>query len=263
MTNEKQIIPISKILLGHNNKVALSVNSSMPSRLSLVDLNVDHSIGVEDYSNKGSTIISLREDVAPEINKIKNILNTFGIPLTCNALDINLDNKNISKISKIGLEVNLNYEAGLSIHSNYINDDYYISPDYNKPIGSGYFLRVYGLVRKHPYLNNTGYNIIYKELDVYDIRETYMKKNPKIKKIFKPLIDITKIFEDHGFINKKPQKEFIYRSDSMKSNWYIFYKSNKISIGTPYKEILSTVHDNNGEYIWVEEDTYWDGDDFK
>ncbi len=263
MLNEKQIIPKSKLLLGHNNNVALNINSSTPYKLSLVEMNVDYSIGVDDYSNKGSSKILLREDIMPDVDKVKNILNSFGIPLTCNALDLDLNNKNVSKISKTGLEVNLNYEAGLSVHSNYINDDYYIGPDYNRPLGNGYFLKVYGLSRKNPYFNNTGYNILYKELDVYDIRESYMKKIPKIKKIFKPVIDITKIFEDHGFINKKPQKEFIYKSDNLKSNWYIFYKTDKISFGAPFKEVLSIVYDNNGEYIWTEKDTYWDGDDFK
>ena len=110
----------------------------------------------------------------------------YDSQLTCEAFRVSIDDTNLSLFGRVGLEVRLNREAGMTKKSTLEVDDYFIGPDYNKPFSGFYKPRVYGLVRKSALvLTGFYYPIIYKPFDVYDIRETYLKEPPRIKKIFK------------------------------------------------------------------------------
>ncbi len=259
---EEQIIPEAIILNNSTSKNTLSDGKSDIAKLRLIDFSVDYAKSIENSLKKGDRKIKIREDLYNNLMNIKSILNLYGIPLSCIAFDISADNQKISHLAKVGLEIHLNENAGLRIGSNLKFDDYYVGPDYMHPIADGHKLKVYGYITKKPYTEHNIYKPINNVIDVYDIRETYRVNKPQIKKIFKPLLDITKIFEDHGFRQPPPESEFILKSDISKSNWNVFYNPNKIKIGNTYKEILSTVYDNKGEYVWLEEDLIWDGDRF-
>jgi murein DD-endopeptidase MepM/ murein hydrolase activator NlpD len=258
--NSSQPTPVASNQNTSSNKTGKS--SSAPTnkpKMLLVNFETDGAKGAATSYKTGAKNIKIREDILTDIKSIKQILNNFDISFTCDALNISLDNNYISHLAKVGLEVHLNPNAALTIDSNYVDDDFYIAPDLNNPIGSNYKLKVYGYVRrKLDYLNNK-YKITTEPTDVYDVRESYLKGALRLKRIFKPLIDVTQIFEDYGFIHNTPDIKFFTKSDNLKSNWFIFYKPSKINIGYTYKELLSTVYYDNGESIWNESLIKWDG----
>jgi len=262
MIQEQQSIPIAQVFTVQesNNHSNNGYNNSL---LSITQFQVDRSTSKVNFSKLGAQSIAVREDIVSDLIKIKNILNEYGIPLSCDYIDIKLNNTHISDMARLGLEINLNIDSGMTRKSDLYNDDYFIAPDFNKPYGNGYQLRVYGQCRKSNPDTKATYKQINKPIDVYDIRETYLKDMPRLKKIFKPLIDITKIFEDHGFIQPHPNKQFIYRSDNTNSNWFVFYKPHKIKIGDTYIEHLSKVFKNNNEPIWLNKNLKWDGGKFQ
>lgn len=261
MTQEQQSIPIAQVFISEESNNHAN-NGYDNSRLSLVQFQVDKSTSKVNFSKLGTQSIIVREDLVSDLINIKKVLNEYGIPLSCNYIDIKLNNTYISDTARLGLEININSDSGMTRKSDLYNDDYFIAPDFNRPYGNGHRMRVYGQCRK----SNPDPKAVYKQInmpiEVYDIRETYLKSEPKLKKIFKPLIDLTKIFEDHGFIQAPPNKEFIYRSDNINSNWFVFYKPNKIKVGDTYIEHLSKVYRNNKEPIWLNKNLKWDGEKF-
>ena len=104
----------------------------------------------------------------------------------------------MSQIAKLGLEINLNTDSGLNTKSNLNSDDYYIGPDYSRPYGNGYMLKVYAAVKRKQYDRNLKYKQIDHPIDVYDIKETYGFYPPKIKKIFK---NENQIYFNYFFLN--------------------------------------------------------------
>ncbi len=190
-------------------------------------------------------------------------LNRFEVPFSCKAYNINIDNKYISDLSRVGLEINLNPYGGLTPESKIDKSDYYIGPDLDRPFDRFNKLKVYGYANRILEYLDSKYMPIRQPTSVYNINDTYRKGPPQITKIFKPLIDITKIFEDYGWIQKLPEQDFFQKSDNLKSNWFTFYKPIKINIGSTYREVLSTVYENTNNGIWSLPDRIWDGEKFK
>jgi len=261
--NEKQQIPRSTKGAEANNSIAYSASPprSRP-RLLLTDFAVDFATGVRIDKYLGSNKILVREDTLADLSEIKDILNRYNIALTCNAEDINLINNKITFFSKIGLEINLNKYAGLSLINNLETDDYFVGPDYNYKIGNGYKLNVYGNVKRKINYSDIQYKPEKKIIDVYDGRSLNPNGPPKVKKILKNVINITQIFEDYGFKQVLPKQDFFLFSNIDNSNWFKFQNVKKIKKGDSYKDLLNTVYKNNGEAIWKEKDFIWDGEKF-
>jgi len=179
------------------------------------------------------------------------------------AQDIGLRNKNISKLGMVGLEIKLNPYAGLTSALNENTDNYYVGPDTSYQTNNLPKLKIYGNVRKKIIKEHEKYKIINKPIEIYDLKDTFKQTKPKIVKIFRPVIDISKIFENYGFFTKEPEREFYNFSDNSKSNWNIFYKPLKISIGDTYKKTLLTVYSETTDAIWRFSDLKWDGQDFR
>ena len=262
MEEEKQIIPnIFNITSTPPDQTTLSNFTYKKMELLLKEVNCDSAISVPTKKDQGSAKILLRSDIIPYYYNAKNIINSLESILSCEYIDININN-NISKIAKLGLQFNMNLVAGITPLSNYRDDDYYIGPDYSKKYGMGYRLKVYGFCKRFPLQNNTNYKIINEVIDVYDIRDTYLYTKPKIKKIYKPVIDITQILEDNGFKQEIPDNDFFIKSNYFKSNWNVFYNINKIKPGDLYKDLLKYIYGENN----VESSKYgnlmWNGSKF-
>jgi hypothetical protein len=211
-------------------------------KLLLIDFPVDLSPSVQNYNQRGSSKIKIREDIRPDLIKIKNILNKYNIPLCCERTEVSLNNK-ISLMVKLGLEIKLNPHS--AIINNFLDNDYFIGPDYNVPIGQKFQIKIYGNVKRNIIYFEEKYAVKKELIDVYD-------SNSKIKKIFLSYIDITKIFNDFGFI----------QSDANINNWFIFFKPSKLVEGLTYKESLLTVYEDNGESIWNLPTIKWNGRSF-
>ena len=231
-------------------------------KLSLVRVETDLSTNVSLSNKKGTKVIKVREDIAPKIQKIKDYLNNYLCNFSCNYLEVAINNKKISNLARVGLEIQLNNNAGLSLSSNVDFDDYLIGPDYSKPLGAGYKLKVYAVARRNIILSNNLYNAENRLIDIYDIKSTYLKNKPKVIQVFKRVLDLTQIMEDFGFVQILPLQEFFINSDYKRSNWWIFYNPNKIIKGYSYRELLSTVYDENNESIWKEKELFWNGSSF-
>lgn len=229
--------------------------------LTIVKFETDLSRGVAVSSKRGAKFIKIREDLLPDLKKIKDILDNYDARFTANFIDANINNK-ISKFAQVGLEIHLNNNAGLSLESNFETDDYLIGPDYSTHYGLGYKLKVYATTKRNIKIFGNKYVFEPSIVDIYDIKSTYLKKEPKIIKVYKRLIDLSKIFEDFGFIQVPPSQDFFIKSDFKKSNWFRFYKPSKLQKGTSYKQMLSTVYIRNNNPVWSEQDLYWDGSKF-
>jgi murein DD-endopeptidase MepM/ murein hydrolase activator NlpD len=276
--NDANINSIDKVSvdLSEEQSVPKAVNQSRPDNVNasnkspprnrpkmlLQDIPVDKANGIRTTANIGSPNIKIREDLLGDIQFIKEKLNQYNIALTCQDQDIKLLNDKISLLAKVGLEVRLNPYSALAQESNLDTDDYFIGPDYKRPVGNGYKLIVYGNVRKNINFFDEKYVPEKKIVEVYDPKQLRSNGSPVIKKIFKSVINITKLFEDRGFVDVLPNQEFFLYSNIEKSNWNIFQKPSKIIVGYSYKELLSTVYYNNGEAIWKLPDLTWDGSKF-
>ncbi len=261
---EQQVIPLAQINKNNTNVFGISngdIGSS--NKLLLVDFSVDPLKYSRVSNQSGAKFTKVREDVVTDLKQIKYYLNRFEIPFSCNSFNVSIDNQHISDLARVGLEIHLNPYGGLTSNSKIGKSDYYIGPDMDQPFGYNHKLKVYGYAtRMFEYLD-LKYPPVKQATSVYDIFDTFGKSAPQITKIFKPLIDITKIFEDYGWIQKSPEQQFFEKSDNLKSNWFVFYKPHKINIGSTYKEILSSVYDNNNSGIWNLPDRVWDGEKFK
>lgn len=261
-TNEKQTGVNATTQNSPSNKSG--TNASSPTnrpKLLLVDFNVDQSTGIRTTANVGSKKIKIREDIASDLTKIKEKLNQYNIPLTCNSYDIKLDNDYVTLLGKVGLEIRLNKFSALTAENDLEIDDYFVGPDYNKPLGNGYSLIVYGNVKRNIKYFDEVYTPEKQIIDVYDVKNTE-KGKLKTKKILKNVINMTKMFQNFGFISIPPSQDFFIYGDSDKSNWNVFQKPAKIIVGYSYKELLSTVYYNRGEPIWRLPDLKWDGNKF-
>lgn len=256
--SDPQIIPQPQII---TNLSKTGINKSGPSnspRMIISEFDVDELKYSFLKTQSGAKSIRIREDLLSPMREIKVHLNSHHIPLSCHSFNVSVDNDSISDLARVGLEVHLNSYGALTSIKNPDYSDYYVAPD---PLIKNK-LRVYGCAGRNLDYVNATYKPVKQILDVYDIRETYGKMPPKLIRIYKPLLDITQIFEDYGFISKQPDKDWLLTSDNIKSNWFIFFKPSKINIGYTYKELLSTVYANNGESVWIAEDRKWDGKKF-
>lgn len=262
-SSESQSVPAATTV--NQSRQNMSTNNSTPvnrPRMLLVELDVDQSTGIRINKNVGAKKVKVREDIKPDLLKIKEELNRYNIPMSCDVIDIKLNSTTISLLAKVGLEIRLNVNSALTPNNDLDIDDYFVGPDYSQPLGNGYKLIVYGNVKKDSRLYGIK-NIQEKQIiDVYDGRVLMNNGAPKIKKILKNVINITKLFEDAGFIPVLPKQEFFLFSDISKSNWNIFQKPSKIVKGYSYKELLSTVYYDNGEPVWKQPNLIWDGNKF-
>lgn len=261
--SEQQSTP-SAVNQSRPNQSNASNNSKPTNRpkLLLKDFIVDKANGIRTTAYVGSKSIRVREDLIPDLTLIKEKLNQYNIALTCEDQDIKLINDKLTLLGKVGLEVRLNPKAALFSENNLDIDDYFVGPDYNSPIGNGYKLIVYGNVRRNIKYFDEIYVPEKKVIEVYDPKALSPNGPPKLKKIFKSVINITKLFEDQGFKSINPSQEFFLYSNLEKSNWNIFQKPAKITVGYSYKELLSTVYYDNGESVWKTPDIKWDGNKF-
>jgi len=210
--------------------------------------------------NKGTDFILAREDITSDLESIKNYLNFYEIPFSCRFIDISLKNNNLSPLCKVGLEINLNPNAGLVKDSYLEKDEYYIGPNYSKPCGMGYRLNIYGNIKRKAI--HEKYKYEEKILDIYSVNGTYLKNKPNIKKILRPVVDISKMFYDHGFIQAIPSNAFFEKSDTESSKWFVWYKPANINLGDTYRSVLDTVYDLK-KYPYLEiPDMIWNGEKF-
>lgn len=260
MASDKQIIIKSKILQNDDNYSYKSKNiNNNNEKYSIFDFKVDQPVYNTYAGYKSAESIKIRQDIASDLYAIKNHLNIFGVPLSCHIVIPNLNYSNISDFARVGLEVKLFSEISLQKNSSYENDDYFIGPqnlNYTKR------LNVYGLTRKDSDMEEVKYFPKKDIYNIYEIKHTYGTNKPRIKRIYKSLLNITKIFYDYGFSQPEPEEDFFEKSIPEKSNWNIFIKNINLKIGTPYKQLLETVYERNNNKIWLEPDKYWDGEKF-
>jgi len=238
---------------------------SIPSsagKLKLVLLETDMPTGIKKTLRLGSTRLKVREDIAYDINKIKDILNAFQIPLAVLPSDVRLDNKELSLLGRLGLEIVLNKWLGLSDDSNLNTDDYLIGPDYNRKLATGYALKIYGRCKQVVNVPTGKYQPIYEPISVYNIKNTINIAAPEIVKVNFPVLDITQILEDHGFRQALPKATFFRYSIVDDANWNIFQKPSKITKGYTYREALETVYYVDNSSIWNNKPLVWNGDRF-
>ena len=238
---------------------------SIPSsagKLKLVLLETDMPTGIKKTLRLGSTRLKVREDIASDITKIKDILNAFQIPLSVLPNDIRLDNKELSLLGRLGLEIVLNKWLGLADDSNLNTDDYLIGPDYNRKLATGYALKIYGRCKQIVSVPTGKYQPIYEPITVYNIKNTVNVAPPEIVKVNIPVLDITQIFEDHGFRQALPRGTFFRYSIVDDANWNIFVKPSKITKGYTYREALETVYYVDNSSIWNNKPLVWNGDRF-
>lgn len=232
-------------------------------KIPIIDFKVDKSIGSSYVNDFGADKIKIRQDLYDKLLNIKNIINYFDIPLTCELIVPSLRKEdNISNFGRVGLEIKLNSNSGLNKISNYENDDYYISP--YSFINNKKF-RIYGNARRKNVFYTGKYQPYKKIYDVYDIRQSYNITNPKIIQIHKYLLDITNIFEDNGFKQNTPNRSFFDKSIVEESFWNTwFYIPNNIKIGDKYELLLETVYDKKIiEQNKLLSDLTWDGYEYR
>jgi hypothetical protein len=242
-------------------KVTQSPPSTFP-KMKILDVPIDYPKGIKSTRKFNAQYIKAREDIAKDIIQIKEILNTYGIPLLCDFIDTRLDNKKISSLGRVGLQINLNPYAALTVDSNIETDDYFIGPDYTRRVPGGYGLKIYGNCKKVIDLNEIKYKPTKQVIDIYSIKNTYKLDKPEIIKIDRHVIDITQILKDFGFVASDPRLFFFKNSDPLLANWHIFTKPIKIVKGYSYKELLLTVYDRDKSSVWNEPDKFWDGKRF-
>ena len=261
--DEKQPIPKAKVAQDKKDKKTTpSSNPTGRPKLKIFDFVTDSANGIKMNSHKGSSKIKAREDIVLYLQQIKGILNAYGIPLICEYLDVRLENKEISLLGRVGLQVNLNRWAALSPDMNINTDDYLVGPDYSKRVGTGHALKVYAKCNKISTDIDYTTEVLYESVDVYNIKQTLNTDEPVINKTTSPLIDVTKLFEDRGFVHALPKQAFFKYSDTLAANWNIFQIPNKIIQGYTYKELLETVYDIDNNLIWLSEDKTWNGSRF-
>lgn len=228
----------------------------------LRDFYTDRSKSVTDLKSQGAGSITVREDLIPYLLEAKRHLNDYDIPFTFNYIPITLYNNEISHFARAGIEINLNINSGMSRFSNYINDDYFIGPNYNMPIGNNYHLNVYGYVRRRLSYLEPVVVPFERETDVYDVSVTYLSGAPKIRKIFKPLVNITEMMLALGFVQYFPDNSFFKDSDYEKANWNKFYFVEGLYIGYKYVDLLNMIYDNVDKTEWPRKNLTWDGNKF-
>ena len=245
-----------------HTQLTSGTQASMPvnrPKMLITNLDTDLASGVIQSNKRGSSSIKVREDILSDLISIKNILNKYNIPLCCEKIDVNIKN-NISLMAKLGLEIKLNPYSAMMGNNNILFDDYFVGPDYLQPIGNGYKLKVYGNVKRNIKYFDERYSVQRETIEVYTGK--FIENIPEIKKILVNYIDLTKIFQDYGFIHADPQQSFFNNSELLSSKWFIFYKPSKFNVGYTYKEALSTIYRNNREHIWNLPDIKWDGERF-
>jgi len=263
--NEKQIIPTSTLIktpTKSNNTTLVNPDDKIIKKYKLIELPMDMARNTAYVYDAGSKNIKVREDVSKSLQTAKIIINKLESVLSCEYINIDINNKNISDLARVGLEINLNSKSGLHKDSSFLNDDYFIGPDYNVPIGSGYKLKVYGLCSRIPRINIKKYKIINQPIQIYNIKDKIGKQKPDIVKIMRPVVDITNILEEHGFTQKLPDEEFFINSNYNKSHWNVFYNIKNLKIGYTYNYLLSSIYDNNNEEVWLSGNKIWSGDKF-
>ncbi len=219
-------------------------------KLKITDFTSDLSVYNKNQLEQGNINIKIREDIRYDLLNVKKILNNFGVPLAMEYFDFNL-NADTSHMSKIGLEIHLNHFSSLNPKNNpkFFND-YYISPIKTRKIyNNGYFFDVYAKIRSSP-STFEGITPEFKEIEYYDISNTYKKEIPKIIVEKDYYINITKIFEKYGFFPVDPGYDFFKYSLWENSNWWIFQSYNGLEIGNTLEQSLEKVHIRDNNSIW-------------
>lgn len=245
-----------------------AVTDSPPAsfpRLLITDFTVDLSMNNKNKLQQGVINIKIREDLRSKLLKVKNILNNFGIPLTLEYFDFDI-NQSVSYLAKIGAEIKLNKFSSLNYENNpKLFNDYYVSPIRTKRIyNNGYLLDIYAKVNSSV-LSQDGYYAQYKELEYYDIRETYKKTEPKtlIEKDY--FVNISDIFRSNGFFPTEPKYEF-FKYSIPDDSWNIFQSFDKLKENkTTLENSLKLIYDKNktNSPVWIDADKIiWNGKRF-
>lgn len=255
MRDEQKII-VPQFYNTETNKTVSSGNFITDKKYSIIKFEVDTSKGSIFSREPEAKHINIRNDVAGPLNKVKQFLNNYDIPLTCEFIDVSIDNKSLNDFERLGLCVTLNSRAGFNKESSYDNDDYYVGPDKNNN------LIIYGMVRRDINVVKNPYSPMKQIYKIYDIRNTYGFDEPKVINIYKNMINISKIFYSCGFHQVKPSDTFYDKSIVENSYWNKFYKTIQISDKQSYKELLNQIYIKNSKQIWSEPDRYWNGSKF-
>lgn len=261
-TNEQQETPrAAETTSQTNNNTA--VGGSKPANrpfLLLKKIQTDLASSVSLNKERGANYILVREDIYNDIIQIKSILNNFNIPFSCDFLDVNFNNNNLSVFGKLGLEIRINKNLAVSNSQLLVNkNEFFVGPNYAKPLGNGYELNVYGIVNKTFNTTEIIYEFKNEVLDIYNIKNNF-GKSPKLEKTLKSYLNVTKIFEDFGFIHALPKQEFFMNSNPETSNWNVFYKPSKLVKGLSYREALSSLYDIKNNVAIP--NLFWDGKRF-
>lgn len=229
-----------------------------------IKVEVDFAKKIKSNLQLGSKYVFIREDLHTPLLEIKKILNDFGTSLTLNGVEFNTETKNISYLQRVGMQINLNKYAGLNIDGNIDTDEYLISQDKETFSNDFYkfnvWARVYSTLDEH----ESGISVYDGELEVIDITKTYQKNaKPELKMTRGRFINLTEIFKKYGFYGVYGNPSFYLKSDTSKSNWWIFENHNGlIKNKTTYGDLLSKTYKNNGEQIWLEAKKIWNGEKF-
>lgn len=240
-----------------DKRAAASPPATRP-KMKLVEVDIDFSNAANATFKMGASSILVREDLYSDILEIKNILNTHGIPFSCERIYPSLTDVNLTLFGKVGLEIRFNKHSTLQPGLNELAYDYYIGPDNSNKEYSV----VYGLVKKNAIDDSNKYIETPGLKEVYNIRGVYKTKPPNVEKINKPLLNITKIMKDYGFLPVPQGIDFKKYSKVEDSNWFIFYKPARIEVGTTYFDVLKTIYDRKEEQIWYDKNYIWDGKRF-
>lgn len=253
--NRQKIIK-NKII---NKKQNIS-NDQNINKISIIDFDVDLSEYSSNRGEFGSSKIKIRKDILEKLKSIKNILNNYGIPLTCDLVTPNLNNSDLSVFAQTGLEIRINFYSALNPSNILENNDFFVD-NYSSLRDDK--LRIYGNCRKKYLFSIDTYQPVKKIYNVYGIVKEDKNFFLKKVKIYKTLLDITKIFEDFGFRHLPPDPNFFKENNVKKSNWNIFqYIPSTLIVGSTEKDLLKTVYYESDNNIWLGPEKYWDGEKF-
>lgn len=251
---QKIILPNKFNFVQNNNSKNLSMH--IDKKFNIIKFATDESKGSVFSKEPESKFIYIRNDIYDSLSQIKQFLNNYDIPLSCEYIDVSLENNNIDDFQRLGLCISLNTSTGLNNQSSYDNDDYFVGPLEKDSI------QVYGLVRRDINIYKNKLSPVKDIYKIYSIKETYRNNKPNIINVYKNFINITNLFYSFGFYQIKPEKMFFEKSIYEKSNWNKFYKTLYLKDGQSYKDLLKETYTKNNSIVWSQPDRYWNGSKF-
>jgi murein DD-endopeptidase MepM/ murein hydrolase activator NlpD len=228
-------------------------------KMLLVNFQTDFATTERELSN-GAKFIKIREDLSGDLAQIKKTLNNYGVPLSCNFIDVKLSNNLISYFARVGLEIHLNDNCALSADKPLDKQQYILVPDASRPLGLGYEFNVYARISRE--VRDTAITFE-PESGIFDAYSPIANnKPPALQKVYGSYLNVTKLFNQYGFEFVKPNNQFFSLGIPSKSNWNIIRKKQCLDIGSTYEQLLLTVYDRTSDPIWNHSLVKWNGNGF-